>query len=42
MAEHPEVYDMLDKKYKQKMIAMTGFDNYGLGTKFKWRRCERA
>ena len=27
---------MLDKKYKQKMIAMTGFDNYGLGTKFKW------
>ncbi len=36
MAEHPELYDMLDKKYKQKMIAITGFDNYGLGTKFEW------
>jgi TRAP-type C4-dicarboxylate transport system substrate-binding protein len=36
MAEHPEVYDMLDKKYKQKLIAITGFDNYGLGTKFEW------
>lgn len=36
MAEHPELYDMLDKKYKQSLIAMTGFDNYGLGTKFAW------
>lgn len=36
MAEHPEIYDMLDKKYKQKLIAITGFDNYGLGTKFDW------
>ncbi len=36
MAEHPELYDMLTKKYNQKLIAMTGFDNYGLGTKFAW------
>ncbi len=36
MSEHPELYDMLDKKYGQKLIAMTGFDNYGLGTKFDW------
>ena len=36
MAEHPELYDMLDKKYNQKLIALTGFDNYGLGTKFEW------
>jgi len=34
--EHPELYDMLEKKYGQKMIAISGFDNYGLGTKFKW------
>ena len=34
--EHPELYDMLDKKYGQKLIAISGFDNYGLGTKFKW------
>lgn len=36
MAEHPEIFDMLDKKYKQKLLALTGFDNYGLGTKFEW------
>ena len=36
MAEHPEVYNMLDKRYKQKLLAVTGFDNYGLGTKFAW------
>ena len=36
MAEHPELYDMLDKKYNQKLISLTGFDNYGLGTKFEW------
>lgn len=36
MKEHPELYDMLDKKYKQRLIALTGFDNYGLGTKFEW------
>ncbi len=36
MAEHPELYDMLDKKYNQKLTAITGFDNYGLGTKFAW------
>ena len=36
MAEHPELYDMLDRKYGQKLIALTGFDNYGLGTKFAW------
>ena len=36
MAEHPEIYDMLPKKYNQKLIAISGFDNYGLGTKFDW------
>ena len=36
MKEHPEIYSMLEKSYKQKLIAMTGFDNYGLGTKFEW------
>lgn len=36
MGEHPEIYDMLDKKYNQTLVALTGFDNYGLGTKFAW------
>lgn len=36
LKEHPEIFNMLDKRYQQKMIAMTGFDNYGLGTKFEW------
>ncbi len=36
ITEHPELYDMLDKKYGQKLIAISGWDNYGLGTKFKW------
>ena len=36
ITEHPELYGMLDKKYGQKLIAISGFDNYGLGTKFKW------
>lgn len=36
MAEHPELLAMLQKKYNQKLIALSGFDNYGLGTKFKW------
>jgi TRAP-type C4-dicarboxylate transport system substrate-binding protein len=36
MAEHPELYNMLNKKYKQKLLAISGFDNYGLGTKFAW------
>lgn len=40
MKEHPELYDMLDKKYNQKLIALTGFDNYGLGTKFEWTDVE--
>jgi len=34
--EHPEIYGMLEAKYGQKLIAISGFDNYGLGTKFKW------
>lgn len=36
MAEHPEIYDMLPKKYNQKLMSINGFDNYGLGTKFAW------
>ena len=36
ITEHPELYSMLGKKYGQKLIAISGFDNYGLGTKFKW------
>ena len=36
VAEHPEIYDMLPKKYNQELLAITGFDNYGLGTKFDW------
>lgn len=36
MAEHPELYDMLHKRYNQRLIAINGFDNYGLGTKFEW------
>ena len=36
ITEHPELYGMLEKKYGQKLIAISGFDNYGLGTKFKW------
>lgn len=38
LAEHPELYDMLDKKYGQKLLALSGFDNYGLGTKFAWEK----
>lgn len=41
MAEHPELYNMLDKKYNQSLIAMNGFDNYGLGTKFHWDKVEQ-
>lgn len=36
MAEHPELYGMLEEKYKQKLLAISGWDNYGLGTKFHW------
>lgn len=36
LKEHPELYAMLEKEYNQKLMALTGFDNYGLGTKFKW------
>ena len=36
ITEHPELYAMLEKEYSQKLIAISGFDNYGLGTKFKW------
>lgn len=38
MAEHPELHDMLNKKYRQRLVALTGFDNYGLGTKFAWSK----
>lgn len=41
MAEHPELHNMLDKKYNQTLTALTGFDNYGLGTKFAWTKIEQ-
>ena len=34
--EFPQLSDTFEKKYKQKLIAISGYDNYNLGTSFAW------
>ncbi len=36
LQEYPAMYAYLSDKYNQKLLAISGFDNYGLGTNFKW------
>jgi TRAP-type C4-dicarboxylate transport system substrate-binding protein len=35
--EFPELYQDYEKRYKQKLLAQTGFANYGLLTAFDWK-----
>jgi C4-dicarboxylate-binding protein DctP len=34
--EFPALHNYLDAKYDQKLLAISGLDNYGLGTTFAW------
>lgn len=36
LTEHPELYEDYSGKYNQTLLAISGFDNYGLGTTFQW------
>ena len=36
LEEYPAIYSYLSDKYNQTLLAISGFDNYGLGTNFKW------
>ena len=36
LKEYPGMYSYLEKKHGQKLLAISGFDNYGLGTNFEW------
>lgn len=36
LKEFPGLHNPYEKRYNQKLIAITGFDDYGLGTKFAW------
>jgi C4-dicarboxylate-binding protein DctP len=38
--EHPAIAQDYEKRYKQKLIAISGFNNYGLLTSFDWKRFE--
>ena len=38
--EFPEIQQDLEKRYNQKLLAITGFNNYGLLTSFDWNRFE--
>ena len=40
LTEHPELYEDYSGKYKQTLLAISGFDNYGLGTTFAWDKTE--
>lgn len=33
---HPELADHFEKEYGQTLLALTGYDNYNLGTSFPW------
>ena len=37
LAQFPELYQDYEKRYKQKLLGFTGFNNYGLLTKFDWK-----
>ena len=34
--EFPQLSEVFEKKYNQKLIAISGYDNYNLGTTFAW------
>jgi C4-dicarboxylate-binding protein DctP len=36
-ADHPELADSFSAKYGQTLIAISGYDNYNLGTNFPWK-----
>jgi len=38
--KHPGLYQDYEKRYKQKLIAITGFNNYGMLSKFDWKTFE--
>lgn len=38
LGEYPGMYADLEEKYGQKLLAIGGFDNYGLGTDFPWEK----
>jgi C4-dicarboxylate-binding protein DctP len=38
--EFPDLIKDYEKRYKQKLLAVTGFNNYGLLTAFDWKRFE--
>jgi TRAP-type C4-dicarboxylate transport system substrate-binding protein len=38
--EFPEIHQDYEKRYKQKLLALSGFNNYGLLTKFDWTKFE--
>lgn len=38
--EYPAIARDYEKRYKQKLLAVSGFNNYGLLTAFKWERFE--
>lgn len=40
LTEHPELYEDYSGKYNQTLLAISGFDNYGLGTTFAWEKTE--
>lgn len=40
LTEHPELYEDYSGKYNQTLLAISGFDNYGLGTTFAWDKTE--
>ncbi|HUT50571.1 MAG TPA: hypothetical protein VM325_14615 [Alphaproteobacteria bacterium] len=38
--EFPEIQQDFEKRYNQKLLALSGFNNYGLLTKFDWNKFE--
>ncbi|MBT3917173.1 MAG: hypothetical protein HN731_13570 [Rhodospirillaceae bacterium] len=38
--EHPDIQKDYEKRYKQKIIGLSGFNNYGLLSAFDWKRFE--
>ena len=40
ITQFPEIAQDYEKRYKQKLLAVSGFNNYGLLTAFDWKRFE--
>ena len=38
--DHPSIAQDLEKRYKQKLLAVSGFNNYGLLSSFDWKKFE--